>query len=169
MQNRIRFLTHAAISAALYVVLNLLQNLLLPGTTSMPIQFRAAEALCVIALFTPAAVPGLTVGCMIYNLINAGALPLDFLLGSAATCLSALTAYSFRRVRLGKLPLLSLLMPVVFNALLVGWELYFYLGQLPLWQNMLYVAIGEAAVMLTLGTALYYAMTVRHLDRRLEG
>ena len=60
---QIRMITHGAILAALYVALTYLQNWLLPGTTSAAIQFRASEALCIFALFTPAAIPGLTVGC----------------------------------------------------------------------------------------------------------
>lgn len=164
-----RSLAHAAILAALYVVLTLLQNLLLPGTTSYAIQFRAAEALCVFALFTPAAIPGLTLGCLLFNLTSSAALPLDFLIGSAATLLATLLAYLLRNVRIGKLPLLSLLMPVIFNALLVGAELYFVIGELSLWMNMLYVAIGEAAVMFTLGIALYFAFSSKHLNERLFG
>ena len=164
-----RSLAHAAILAALYVVLTLLQNLLLPGTTSYAIQFRAAEALCVFALFTPAAIPGLTLGCLLFNLTSSAALPLDFLIGSAATLLATLLAYLLRNVRIGKLPLLSLLMPEIFNALLVGAELYYVIGELSLWLNMLYVAIGEAAVMFTLGIALYFAFSSKHLNERLFG
>ena len=60
-------------------------------------------------------------------------------------------------------------MPALWNGLLVGLELTIYLKELPLWLNMLYVAAGEIAVLLVLGTALYYAMTVRELDKRLFG
>ena len=70
---QIRMITHGAILAALYVALTYLQNWLLPGTTSAAIQFRASEALCIFALFTPAAIPGLTVGCLLFNISNAGA------------------------------------------------------------------------------------------------
>ena len=84
---QIRMITHGAILAALYVALTYLQNWLLPGTTSAAIQFRASEALCIFALFTPAAIPGLTVGCLLFNISNAGALPLDWLVGTGATLL----------------------------------------------------------------------------------
>ena len=70
-------MAHGALIAALYVTLTYAQNFLLPGTASQAIQFRASEALCVLALFTPAAIPGLTVGCLLFNISN-GALPLDF-------------------------------------------------------------------------------------------
>lgn len=169
MKATTRNLSRAAILAALYVVLSLLQNLLLPGSTSLAIQFRASEALCVFALFTPAAIPGLTLGCLLFNLLNPAALPLDFLIGSGATLLATLFAYLLRRVCIKKLPLLSLLMPAVCNGLLVGLELTYFIGELPLWLNMLYVAIGEAAVLLTLGTALYFAFSSKHLNQRLFG
>ena len=85
---QIRMITHGAILAALYVALTYLQNWLLPGTTSAAMQFRASEALCIFALFTPAAIPGLTVGCLLFNISNAGALPLDWLVGTGATLLA---------------------------------------------------------------------------------
>lgn len=168
MKHNTRDLTHAAILAALYVVLTFLQNILLPGTTSMAIQFRLSEALCVFALFTPAAVWGLGIGCMIYNLSYAGALPLDFFVGTCATLLATLSMYQFRHVKLFKLPLLALLMPALFNAILVGWELTIYIGS-SFWLNALYVAIGEAAVLLVLGTALYFILSGSRLNRALFG
>ena len=67
---------------------------------------------------------------------------------------------------LRKLPFLGFLMPAVWNAFLVGWELSVYIGG-GFWINTLYVAIGEAAVLLTLGTVLYYALKARNLHSRL--
>lgn len=168
-QKHTRYIAHGALLAALYVALTYAQNFLLPGTTSMAIQFRASEALCIFALFTPAAIPGLTIGCLLFNLSNTAALPLDFLVGTAATLLAAVSMYWLRNVKIKRLPLLALLMPAIFNGLLVGWELTHYFAELPFWINALYVAIGEAAVLLTLGTALYFAMSARSLQRRLFG
>lgn len=162
-------LAYAAVFAALYVVLTLSQNLLLPGTTSMAIQFRAAEALCVFALFTPSAIFGVSLGCLLFNLTFSGALPLDFLIGTAATLFSTAGMYLLRNLKVGKLPLLALLTPVIFNGLLVGIELTVYLKALPLWLNMLYVALGELGVMMTLGSALYFAFSGKALTRRLFG
>ena len=152
--------------AALYAVLTHLQNLLVPDSATWAIQFRISEALCVLAFFTPAAIPGLAVGCLVFNLSYAGALPLDFLVGSLASLLSAAAMWLTRRVTVKGLPLLGLLMPALCNALLVGWELTVYIGG-GFWLNALYVAIGEAAVLLTLGTALYFAIKTRRLDTRL--
>ena len=63
MRNKSRFLAHGALIAALYVVLSYLQNWILPGSASWIIQFRVSEALCILALLTPAAIPGLAIGC----------------------------------------------------------------------------------------------------------
>ena len=157
MRKNLRLLTQGAVLAALYVALTHLQNLLLPGSATWAIQFRASEALCVLALFTPAAVPGLTLGCMLFNIGFAGALPLDFLVGSLASLLATAGMYFLRRVKLMGYPLISMLLPAISNALLVGWELSVYIGG-GFWLNALYVAIGEAAVLLTLGSVLYYAL-----------
>ena len=161
-----RFLAHGAMIAALYAALTYLQNLLIPGSASWAIQFRASEALCVLALFTPAAIPGLTVGCVLFNLSYAGALPLDVPVGGLATFLAVAGMYGLRKVTVKGYPLPAMFLPAVTNAFLVGWELSVYIGG-GFGLNALYVAIGEAAVLLTLGTALYYALRTRGLYKRL--
>ena len=163
-----RFLAHGALIAALYVVLTHLQNALIPGSATWAIQFRASEALCVLALFTPAAIPGLTIGCLLFNISFVGALPLDFLVGSLATLIATAGMYILRKLTVNGYPLLSMLLPAISNALLIGWELTVYIGG-GFWLNGLYVAIGELAVLLTLGTALYYALRARNLHKRLFG
>ena len=168
MTNRARYLAHAAIIAALYAVLTHMQNLLLPNSASMMIQFRLSEALCVLAFFTPAAVPGLTIGCLLFNITFAGALPLDWLVGSLATLLAAAGMWSSRKLTLGTLPLPGLLLPALTNAIFVGWELAVYIGG-GFWLNALYVAIGEVTVLLILGSALYFGIKLRRLDTRLFG
>ena len=166
MQKETRSIVYAAMIAALYAAITHGQNLLLPNSTSMAIQFRASEALCVLAFFTPAAIPGLTIGCLLFNVTYGAAQPLDFLVGTAATVLAAWGMWLTRRLTFQKLPLLGLLLPAVSNAFFVGWELTFYVGG-GFWLNALYVAIGEAAVLLTLGVALYVAIKKRGMDRRL--
>ncbi len=166
MKKNTRYLVHCAMIAALYVALTHLQNILFPGSASMAVQFRASEALCVLALFTPAAIPGLTLGCLLFNITFAQALPLDFLVGSLANALAAICMWKTRSVTVKGYPLLSLAMPALWNALLVGWELTVYIGGgFPL--NALLVAIGELVVLYSLGSVLYYAIKLRHLDTRL--
>ena len=164
MRNRIRFLTHAAIIAALYAVLTHLQNLILPGSASWAIQCRLSEILCVLAFFTPAAIPGLTVGCLIFNITFAAALPLDWIVGSLATLTACTAMWGLRRLSVAGFPLLGMLMPALTNALLVGWELTVYIGGgFPL--NALHVALGELAVMLIPGSILYRTVKKRRLDQ----
>ena len=163
MKKRARFLAQAAIIAALYAVITHMQNILLPGSATWAIQMRLSEALCVLAFFTPAAPVGLAVGCLIFNLTFAAALPLDFAVGALATYLAGKCMWHLRdHVFAG------LLMPAVWNALLVGWELTLFIGS-GFWINALYVAIGELAVLLTLGSLLYTAIRRRGLDKRLFG
>lgn len=168
MNKTARHIAYAALIAAMYAALTHLQNLLLPGSATWAIQFRASEALCVLAFFTPAAVSGLTVGCFLFNLTFAGALPLDTVVGSLATLLAAGGMYLTRRVRVRGVPLLGLMLPALTNAFLVGWELTAYIGG-GFWLNAAYVAAGEAAVLLNLGWLLYHTMKKRNLHIRLFG
>lgn len=164
MKNRSRNLAHAALIAALYTVLTHLQNLLLPGSASWAIQCRLSEALCVLALFSPAAISGLSIGCLLFNMTFAPALPLDWLVGSAATLGATLTMRALRGIRIKGYPLPAMLMPALFNAVLVGWELTVYIGG-GFWLNALYVALGELIVMLTLGSLLLRVLEKRNLIR----
>ena len=168
MRKYTRKLAHAAIIAALYAVLTHFQNILFPGSATWAIQLRLSEALCILAFFTPAAAMGLAVGCLIFNLTFAAALPLDFLIGTVATYLTAKAMWLTRNLTVGNYPLPGMFMPAVCNAFLVGWELSVYIGG-GFWLNALYVSIGEAIVLLSVGTLLYYAMKKRHLDTRLFG
>ena len=155
MRGNVRNLTRAAVFGALYIVLTHLQNFLLPGSASMAIQFRVSEALCVLAFFTPAAIPGLGIGCLLFNLTSGVALPLDVFVGTAATVIATYAMWKLRRW-----PFLGLWMPALANGLLVGWELTVFIGG-GFWMNVLYVFIGEAAVLLTLGWILHGAIRSR--------
>ena len=166
MHDRVRKIAHGAIIAALYAVLTHMQNILLPGSATWAIQCRISEALCVFALFTPAAIPGLTAGCLIFNLTFAAALPLDFLLGSLATLLAAAAMWRTRNLKIRGYPHPAMLMPALTNGVLVGWELAVYVGG-GFFLNALYVALGELIVMLTLGSALHALIRRRHMDRQL--
>ena len=172
MQSRIRKTAHAAILAALYFTLTHVQNFLLPNSASWAIQCRLSEALCIFAFFTPAAIPGLTIGCLLFNLSSAGALPLDFLVGSLATLLACTAMRLTRHITFRGYPLLALTMPALTNAVLVGWELTVYLGDTgftaaAFWLNALLVAVGELAVMFVPGVLLYRAVRKRNLDQKL--
>lgn len=162
-----------AVIAAMYAALTYAQGFLLPGTTTAAVQFRVSEALNVLALFTPAAIPGLTLGCIISNLYSIGqGLPLDMIFGSLATLGATLCIYILRDAKIGSYPLLSMLMPALWNGVIVGWEIeYFFIeGDFHFTDFLLQdglVALGELGVMLILGTLLYYVILKRNLHTRL--
>lgn len=93
-QKRVKYITLSATIAALYVVLTLISAAF--GLSSGVIQLRISEALCVLVAFTPAAIPGLTIGCLISNLV-ASANILDIVFGTLATFLGALGGYYLRK------------------------------------------------------------------------
>ena len=99
---RVMYITQAAVIAALYAVLTIGQNTLLPGSASAAVQFRVAEVLCVLAIYTPAAIPGLTLGCIIANIssVTAGLGFYDMIFGSLASLLAAIAMYLLRNVRI---------------------------------------------------------------------
>ena len=146
-----RELTLAAMVAAIYAVMSYFGNLF--GITFGPIQFRFAEALCVLPFLIPASVPGLFLGCLITNLLSPYG-PLDIVLGSAATLLAALWTRRIRYKWLAPLP------PVVCNAVIVGAEIAWYMtGFGPgFWTayalNAASVALGEALSCYILGSLL---------------
>ena len=168
MRKYTRHLAHAAILAAMYAALTHFQNLLVPGSATWAIQLRLSEALGILAFFTPAAAPGLALGCLIFNLCYSAALPLDFFVGPVATYLACKGMWLIRNIRFRGIPVLGLSFPAVTNAILVGWELSVYIGG-GFWINALYVALGELIVLYVFGTVLYLVMKARKLDSRLFG
>lgn len=151
------YITQGAVIAALYVVLTELATL--AGLSSGAIQFRISEALCVLPAFTPAAIPGLFIGCLISNLL-AGGIPLDIIFGAVATLIGAIGAFLLRRCR-WLIPLPT----VIANVLIVPPILKYAYGvpyafgthsALPFF--MLTVGIGEVVCAYILGIALYSAL-----------
>lgn len=162
-----------ALIAALYVVLNYAQELILPMSTSGTVQIRLAEMLSVFAVFTPSAIPGLAVGCLLSNLITVGVLPLDMILGTGATLLAAVCAYLLRNVKLFKVPVLSLLMPVVFNAVIIGLELEIFYVQggfefMGFLTQAGFVALGELVACVVLGIPFYFVLGRIPIIRKLQ-
>lgn len=135
-------IAYAALLAALYIALT---GLFAPIGFSN-VQVRISEVLCAVALFTPLAIPGLTVGCLISNILWSPYGILDVLLGTLATFLGVLLTYQMRRGN----RILALLPPVVTNALLVALTLNIA-GHLPYLPTLLYVGLGEAISCMCLG------------------
>ena len=148
---RVLYVCQAGLIAALYTVLTVAVGAI--GLANGAVQFRISEALCVLPFFTPAAIPGLTVGCLISNLITA-CLWQDVLFGSLATLLGALGAYWLRRT-----PRLVPLPTVVANTLIVPPVLAYAYG---FSEGLLYltvtVGIGELLSAYVLGCVLLAAL-----------
>ena len=154
--SKVRFLALSAVIAALYAVLTYAAAAM--NLAFGAVQFRFSEALTVLPAFTPAAIPGLAVGCLISNLAS----PLgvvDWVFGTLATLLAGIFSYLVRNIRWKEIPVLAPLPPVIFNALIVGFEFAF--GNLSLAgfiAGAVSVGIGELIVCYVLGVPLMMAL-----------
>ncbi len=151
-------MTEAAVIAAMYAVL----TLCFAPFSFGPVQLRISEALTVIPILTPAGVPGLAVGCLLSNIIGMSmgvTLPVDIIFGTAASLIAAVVTRVMRNhVKIGRIPILSMLSPVLFNALIVGAELSIFFGAGTFFYCALAVGIGELAAVGTLGTLLLVSL-----------
>lgn len=152
MRNKkVLFVAQAALIAAIYVVLTYFISAF--NLASGAIQVRVSEALTILPFFTPAAIPGLTIGCFLSNLLT-GCLPMDVVCGSLATLIGAVGSYVLRRQKwLVPLP------PVVANTVIVPYVLAYVYGAegtIPFF--MLTVGIGEVISCYVLGSILLNAL-----------
>lgn len=132
---KVLFLTQAALIAALYVVLTFAANAL--GLANYAIQIRFSEALTILPFFTPAAIPGLFVGCLISNILTGCAL-LDIIFGSLATLLGAVLVYAIRKYKW-----LTPIPPILSNAIIIPFVLKYAYEIEPLWLSFITVFVGE--------------------------
>ena len=146
--SKAKSLSSAAIIAALYVVLTFISSSL--GLASGAIQVRISEILCILPIFTPAAIPGLFLGCLISNIL-CGCVIWDVIFGSVATLIGAIFTYILK-----KYPKFSTIPPIISNTIIIPFVLKFAYG-LPqgLWYFVLTVGVGEIISCGVLGTLLY--------------
>ncbi len=150
------YLTRAAVIAALYVLLTLLSGLFgLDGKGI--IQVRISEALCILPIFTSAAIPGVTIGCLIYNLFFAS--PIDAVFGTLASLIGVLVTYFVPLFK--KHIILAGIPTVISNTLIIPFIIAFIysdggLAAVPF--LMLTVFLGEVISCTVIGTALGYAV-----------
>ena len=151
MKNKkVLFLTHAPMIAAIYVVLTLVFQAISFGE----IQVRIAEALTILPAFTPAAIPGLFIGCIIGNIFGGSILP-DIIFGSLATLIGSCFTYLLRKQN----KYLAPLPPIISNTVIVPLVLkYAYGFNLPIAFMMLTVGIGEVISCGVLGMILYSSL-----------
>jgi len=165
------YLATSAVIAALYVVLTAPFAQFAFG----PIQFRLAEIMVVLPIFTPAAIPGLTLGCFLANLLNPMNLGvIDIVFGSVATLIASfltrLIATKAISMKQSPRDILALVPPVAVNAVIVGTYLSFLLTDGPVTSgiialNILYVGLSEAFVVYVLGLPFLLVLRKTHIDR----
>jgi len=147
------FLVQAALIAAIYVVL----TVVFAPFSFGEVQVRIAEALTILPVFLPAAVPGLFVGCLLGNMLGGAVLP-DIIFGSLATLIGALGTRALRKAH----PFLAPIPPIAANTVIVPFVLkYAYAVDLPIPFMMLTVGIGEVVSCGIFGLVLYYALNGR--------
>lgn len=153
----VSYLTQAAMIAAIYVVLTALFAPISFGE----IQIRIAEMLTVLPIFTPAAIPGLFVGCLIGNILGGAVLP-DIICGSLATLIGAVGTYAMRN----HFQKLAVLPPILANTVIVPFVLRFAYGVLlPIPFLMATVGVGEIISCGVLGSIL--AVILKKYNRRI--
>ena len=148
---KVLFLTQAAVIAALYCVLTMFVNAF--NLANGAIQVRISEALCVLPFFTPAAVPGVIIGCFLSNILTGCALP-DIIFGTLATALGAVATYKLRDHRF-----LCTLPPVISNMIIIPLVLeyaYHLEGGIPFFAVT--VGAGEVISCVVLGSLLISAL-----------
>lgn len=147
---RLYLMIHGAMIAAIYTVLTIAFAPVSFGV----VQLRISEALCVLPFFTPAAVPGLFVGCLLSNMLG-GAAPLDVIFGSLATLIGALGSWHLRKYKW-----CVCLPPIIANTLIIPWVLRFAYGaEEMVAYSMITVGIGEILAVGVLGNVLLTALS----------
>jgi uncharacterized membrane protein len=153
--NTTLYITRGALIAALYVALTYASALF--GLSSGAIQFRISEMLCILPVFMPEAVIGLTLGCLISNLLT-GSVIWDIIFGSFATLIGALGARILRKLP-KRLMWLATLPTVFANAIIVPFVLIYAYGAKDAYLYlMLTVGIGEIVCAGIMGSVLYYTI-----------
>lgn len=147
---KLMLLVQAAMIAALYVVFTFLANAM--GIASQVIQVRFSEALTILPYFTPAAIPGLFIGCLLANILTGCAIP-DIVFGSLATLIGAVFTYKLRKNKwLAPVP------PILSNVIVVPFVLLYAYGVRPLWFSFITIAIGEVISCGLLGMLLLFTL-----------
>ena len=151
-KKNIHLLTQAAMIAALYVVLTFIANAF--GLANYSVQVRFSEALTILPFFTPAAIPGLFIGCLVSNILTGCAIP-DIIFGSIATLIAAFGTWKLRGI--GNV-FLSPLPPILANTIIVPFVLRYAYGIRPLWLSFLTVGAGEIISCGILGLLLAFTL-----------
>lgn len=160
-ENITKKLVKAALVAAIYAAL----TIVLAPISYGPIQFRLSEVLVLLAFIDPFYIVGLTIGCLLANILG-GLGIMDIVFGTLATFLSvsaiSLTAKYIKSKKLSLI--IASLWPTIFNGVIIGWMLNYVLG-VPLVLTMLQVGIGEFVVVTVVGVPVFKLIQNKYKDR----
>ena len=160
--NNTRYICEGALIAVLYIVLTYISALF--NLSSGVIQLRLSEALCILPIFTPAAIPGLAIGCLLSNLFT-GSIIIDIIFGYIATLIGALLTRLLRRHTIP-----SLLSPILSNTVIIPIILkYAYHADDAYWFIVITVFVGEFISAGILGYILRRALRARKLNKLFPG
>ncbi len=160
------FVVQSAVIAALYAGLTYASSMLNLAYGS--IQFRFSEALTILAAISPAAIPGLTIGCFLGNITSPYGI-IDIICGTLATFIAAILSYKTRNIKFKDFPLLAAFFPVIANAIIVGIEITIFMPEGFKLQafliNAMQIVIGQFAMCYGLGLPLYKVIKKTKLDK----
>ena len=167
-KKKVNFVVLAGIIAAIYAGLTYFAAIL--NVAYGGIQFRFSEALTMLAVFSPTAIPGLTIGCFLGNITSPYGI-VDIICGTLATLIAAVLSYKTRNIKFKDLPLLSALFPVISNAIIVGLEITLFMPEGFKFEafliSALQVGLGELVMCYGLGIPLYKVVKRLKLDKKL--
>ena len=162
------FIVQSAVIAALYAGLTYAASMMNLAYGS--IQFRFSEALTILACLSPAAIPGLTIGCFLGNITSPYGI-IDVICGTLATFSAAVLSYKTRNIKFKNLPLVSAFFPVITNAVIVGIEITVFMPEGFRFQafliNAAQIAFGQLVMCYGLGLPLYNVIKKTKLDKQL--
>lgn len=160
-------ITQAAVIAAFYVALTYFSSAM--GLAYNSVQFRLSEILTVLPIFTPAAIPGLTLGCFLANISSPLGI-VDIVCGTLATFLASVATYFLRNITLKGLPILATVPPVLFNAVIIGLEIWYLEGKISeiFFVSSLQIAAGQAVMCMVAGLVFIRAVKKTKIFERIN-
>ncbi len=166
-----RAIAISAMIAAVYTAVSLALSLASFGA----VQLRVAECLTLLPVLSPLGIWGVTIGCLLTNLVGAAmglTMPVDILFGTLATLIAAILTWLLRNIRIKKLAIPAAVPPVLVNGLVIGLELTWLSGSFQwdvFWTCAVSVTLGQAIPCLILGVLLVWILERKGLDKRLFG
>ncbi len=166
-----RAIAASAMIAAVYTAVSLALSLASFGV----VQIRVAECLTLLPVLSPLGIYGVTIGCLLTNIVGVAlglTMPVDILFGTLATALAAVLTYLLRHIRIKKLAIPAAIPPILVNGFIIGLELTWLSGSFQwdiFWTCAGSVTLGQVIPCLILGVLLVWVLEKKGLDKRLFG